>query len=291
MVKVVVELLMAAMTETVTTQVLNVGGVALAGMVPPLKLMVPAPAVAVNVPPQLLVVTDGVAITRPAGRLSVKAAPAYGLPEGFCRVMVNVEVSPTPTVVGENPLVKAIPVIPRLAGAMTTFLAPSLVVSAPIGMVLVTVPVERPIPAKTGTTSVQVLSVGGVALAGMVPPLKLISALPDVAVRVPPQLLTGAGDAAIVRPAGRVSLTATPVKGKPLGFCKVMVSRLVLPGAIGDAPKDLIRLMDCTVKFALTAALVAPCVVVSAFSGMVLVKVPEEVLCGAVTRTVIRQVP
>ncbi len=48
---------------------------ALAASVPPERLMLPDPATAVAVPPQVLFSAFGVATTRPAGRLSVKAIP------------------------------------------------------------------------------------------------------------------------------------------------------------------------------------------------------------------------
>jgi hypothetical protein len=62
---------------------------ALAANVPAERLMLPEPAVAVAVPPQVLLSAFGVATTNPAGRLSVKAIPVsaklvFGL------VMVNV---------------------------------------------------------------------------------------------------------------------------------------------------------------------------------------------------------
>ena len=49
--------------------------VALGPKLPPVKLAVLEPAVAVNVPPQLVLMLGGVATTSPAGRLSVKATP------------------------------------------------------------------------------------------------------------------------------------------------------------------------------------------------------------------------
>src|SRR5260221_167751 len=57
---------------TVKVQVL------LAAIVPPVSEMLPEPATAVAVPPQVLVRPLGVATTRPAGRGSVKATPACG---------------------------------------------------------------------------------------------------------------------------------------------------------------------------------------------------------------------
>src|SRR5689334_20391007 len=47
----------------------------LCATVPPERLMEPAPATAVAVPPQVLLRVGGVATTSPAGRLSVKATP------------------------------------------------------------------------------------------------------------------------------------------------------------------------------------------------------------------------
>ena len=48
---------------------------ALAARVPAERLILPDPATAVAVPPQVLFRPDGVATTNPAGRLSVKAIP------------------------------------------------------------------------------------------------------------------------------------------------------------------------------------------------------------------------
>ena len=48
---------------------------ALAAKVPPERLILPEPAIAVAVPPQVLFKALGVATTNPAGRLSVKARP------------------------------------------------------------------------------------------------------------------------------------------------------------------------------------------------------------------------
>lgn len=63
-------------------------------MVPPDKLMVPEPAVAVAVPPQLLVRFGVFATSNPEGRLSVNARPwsAFAV---LGLVMVNVSVAVT----------------------------------------------------------------------------------------------------------------------------------------------------------------------------------------------------
>jgi len=63
---------------------------ALAARVPAERLMLPEPAVAVAVPPQVLFRALGVATTRPAGRLSVKAIPVRArLVFGFWMVNVS----------------------------------------------------------------------------------------------------------------------------------------------------------------------------------------------------------
>src|SRR5437868_7048566 len=67
-----------------------------AGIVPPVRLMLPDPAVAVVVPPHGLVSPLGVATTRPAGSASVNATPASatdGL--GLWRVKLRDVVPPT----------------------------------------------------------------------------------------------------------------------------------------------------------------------------------------------------
>src|SRR5882757_10771722 len=67
---------------------------ALAANVPPARLAEPDPATAVDVPPQVLVKPFGVATTKPAGKLSVNAAPVRASPAfGFVTLKVS-EVEP-----------------------------------------------------------------------------------------------------------------------------------------------------------------------------------------------------
>ena len=67
---------------------------ALAARVPPERLTLEDPTTAVAVPPQVLFNAFGVAITRPAGRLSVKAMPVSAMPVfGFVMLKVS-EVEP-----------------------------------------------------------------------------------------------------------------------------------------------------------------------------------------------------
>jgi hypothetical protein len=53
----------------------GMGGDALAGMIPPERLINFVPAVAVTVPPQVLVTLAGLAITKTPGKVSEIAAP------------------------------------------------------------------------------------------------------------------------------------------------------------------------------------------------------------------------
>lgn len=66
----------------------------LIAIVPPLRLMLFEPAVAVKVPPHVLVAPLGVATTTLAGRVSAKATPvaATGLAAGFVSVKLRVEI-------------------------------------------------------------------------------------------------------------------------------------------------------------------------------------------------------
>jgi hypothetical protein len=80
-------------------------------------------------------------------------------------------------------------------------------------------------------------------LAEIVPPLRLIEVLPAVAVNVPPQPSLAFGVAATCRPAGKLSVTATPLKAVPV-FGLVMVKvKLIVPltGTLA-APKALLML-------------------------------------------------
>ena len=126
--------------------------------------------------------------------------------------MVTVEGLPAVMVAGEKDFntVKAA-TTPKVSLASVGFETPSRVVIFPAGMVLVRVLTGALTGAVTVTTIVQVDSVGGVVLAGTVPPVNSISLVPAMAVSVPPQLLIGAGDAAMISVLGRVSVRCTPV--------------------------------------------------------------------------------
>jgi hypothetical protein len=107
---------------------------ALDAKVPPDRLTVPEPAVAVAVPPQVLLRFGVEATTRPAGRLSVNDNPVSDmLLFGFVMLMVNNVVPFRGILVGANVLV-------TVAGATTVRVAVLLVAPVP-PLVELTVPV------------------------------------------------------------------------------------------------------------------------------------------------------
>src|SRR5207244_11879213 len=72
------------------------------------KVPVPAVAVIVGVPPQLLTTLGVAAISTLAGSASLKVRPVLaGAPAGLVIVKVSVLVCPTPIVAGANALVSA----------------------------------------------------------------------------------------------------------------------------------------------------------------------------------------
>lgn len=99
----------------------------------------------------------------------------------------------------------------RLSVAAEGFETPCSVVMFPAGIVFVREPVTASGGAVTCTTTVQVESSGGFVLAGSVPPVSSIRLVPATALSVPPQLLTGAGKAAITSGEGRLSVKCIPV--------------------------------------------------------------------------------
>jgi len=77
----------------------------LAAILPPVRLTLPVPAVAVAVPPKVLVRPDGVATTSPLGKVSVTATPLKAVaPFGSVMVKVKLVVPPTTTLAAPNAL-------------------------------------------------------------------------------------------------------------------------------------------------------------------------------------------
>src|SRR6476619_5749301 len=199
----------------------------LAAIVAPVNA-IPVGAVVVKVPPQTVV--DALATVSPVGSVSVNATPVSGstFPAGL--VMVNVsEVVPfSPIVEGLNTL--------AMDGGASTFrvvvavphVPPSVEVTFPV--VLVCNPAAMP---ATFTENVQE------AFAAIVPPLKLITFVPAVAVIVPePQTPVRPLGVEMIKPAGSVSLKPTPVSATVvLGLVMVKLSEVEPFSGMLTAPK------------------------------------------------------
>ena len=169
-------------------------------MVAPVNTM-PVGAVVVSVPPQT--VAEVVATVKPVGSVSVNATPVRATVLAAGLVMVNVS-----EVVPFKAMEAGLNTLAMDGGAMTLMLAeavppvpPSLDVTFPV--VLFLIPAVVPV---TFTENVQEL------LAAMVPPLRLITPDPAVAVMVPlPQEPVMPFGVETTRPAGSVSVNPTPV--------------------------------------------------------------------------------
>ena len=104
--------------------------------------------------------------------------------------------------------------------------------------------------------------------------------MPATAEREPPQLLIGAGDAAITRPAVRISGNATAVSGVEPVFLMVRVSVETDPTGTGLGEKALLTLTPGRLVSVAWAAigLLAPLNVVTAPIGMAFVRSPFTVV-------------
>src|SRR5207248_11712388 len=111
-----------------------------AGSVPPVRLMLPDPAVAAGVLPHEPVSPLGVATTRPAGSVSVNATPVSATESGLVMVKLRVVVPPTGTlapnrlaIVGGDTTVRtALAVLPvppsfEVMGPVVLVLSPAVV--------------------------------------------------------------------------------------------------------------------------------------------------------------------
>ena len=153
-------------------------------------------------------------------RVTVIALPETGLPAPSRNVTVMTEVlkPSAATVVGAATAVDRDVLTDctvRLALAALA-VRPLLEVMLPVLFVLV--------PVLVGVTLDVTLQL---PLAGMVPPLSVSEEPPAEAVSVPPQVLLVVSGEAIFRPAGKLSLKATPVRATLLGLVSVMVLVLV----------------------------------------------------------------
>src|SRR5579859_3613914 len=192
-----------------------------AGSVPPVKVIVAEPAVAVTVPPQLLLRPLGVATTRPAGRLSVKAIPVR-----FTLAFELVRVKPTAAVPFSATAFTPKNDLLMVGGAATVNVADAVPPVPPF--VELTGPV---VFVYTPPTALVTLAVTVHELfTGMLPPVRETLADPAVAVAVPPQVLLSPLGVATTRLAGKVSVKATPFSATPFAAGLVMVTvKLLVP--------------------------------------------------------------
>ncbi len=215
--------------------------------VPPDKLTVPLPATAVIVPlPQLPVSPFGVATTRPAGRLSVKATPLRAtLVFGFVMVKLS-EVEPFSGM-------EAAPKDLVMVGAAATVRFAEAVLPVPplvevtFPVVLVNWPEAAPVTVTLNTHWL---------LTAMVAPERAMP-VGEVVVSVPPQTVAEA--LATVRPVGSVSVNATPVRGSGFAAGLVMVNcrEVVAFSAIVDGLNTL-AIDGGAFTFRIAVLLVAP---------------------------------
>ena len=191
---------------------------------PPVSEIEPDPAVAVAVPPQVLLSAFGVETTNPDGSVSVNATPdsASVLADGLVSVNVSVLVPVTDTWVGLNAFeIDGGPTAVRVALAVLP-VPPSVELTAPLVLFNDPAPV-----AVTLTVTVQF------ELAAITPSLSEIVFVvfaPLVVSTAPKQELVTPFGFETSSPAGSPSLNATPVSATPaFGLVSVNVSVLVPP--------------------------------------------------------------
>src|SRR5215470_15749119 len=191
--------------------------------------MTPVPAVAVTVPPQVLL-TPGVAATTnvalPAppltGSVSLNATPVRsplaGVAGLFGLLMVKVTV-----VVPFSGMLLAPKALLIVAGATTVTVAFAVLLLPPSVELTCTELLLSPaiVPCTFTETAHE-------ALVASVPPDRLTELAPPVAVAVPPQVLFRLGVDATTSPAGRLSVNANPVSVTLLfGLLMLIVSKVV----------------------------------------------------------------
>src|SRR5260221_96523 len=228
-VPVVLLLLPAVVPVTSTEKVHEEPAAGDAVSVPPERLMLPLPAVAVIVPLPHEPVTLGVAATTtPAGKLSVKATPLSALAV-FGLVMVKLSV-----LVAFNAMLVGLKALLMVGGEATVRLADAVLpvppfVEVTLPVVLVYWPDAAPVTVTLNTHWL---------LTAIVAPVRAIP-VGAVVVKVPPQ--TDAEALATVRPVGSVSVNATPVSATVFsaGLVMVKVSDVVAFSAMVDGLKTL----------------------------------------------------
>jgi len=225
---VVLDLVPAVLPVTFTLMVQGL----LSTILPPLRLMLLLPAVAVRVPPHVLLAPFGVATISPETRVSEKATPLKAVPV-LGLVMVNVTlVEPLSGILlAPNALV-------MVGGATTVSVAVLLVLPAPVSAELMAPVVLDLVPADVPVTFTPMEHEPPDA---SVPPVKLMVPEPAVYDGVPLHVLLAPFGEDTTKPAGRLSVKVTPVSAK-LEFGLLMLNvKLVEPfSGIVAAPKALL---------------------------------------------------
>src|SRR6478609_2073212 len=206
-----------------------------AAIVPPERLTTEKPETVpvVMVPaPHDPVRPFGFATASPAGSVSPKPTPVSAT-VAFGLVMVKLSV-----VVAFRLMLAAPNALAMLGGPITVMLAVLLVAPAPLSVdeigpvVLFCTPAAMPC---TFTLTLQF------AFAASVAPVRLIEPEPAAAVTVPVQVVNRPFGVATCKPAGSVSLNATPVSPRPeLGLLSVKVTEVVAFNSMLAAPKVLV---------------------------------------------------
>src|SRR6266849_4932579 len=225
---VVLDLVPAVLPVTFTLMVQGL----LSAILPPLRLMLLLAAVAVRVPPHVLLAPFGVATISPETRVSEKATPLKAVPV-LGLVMVNVTlVEPLSGILlAPNALV-------MVGGATTVRAAALLVLPAPVSAELMAPVVLDLVPADVPVTFTLMEHE---PIEASVPPVKLMVLEPAVSDTVPVHVVLAPLGEDTTKPAGRLSVKATPVSAK-LEFGLLMLNvKLVEPfSGIVAAPKALL---------------------------------------------------
>src|SRR5215831_212220 len=201
---------------------------------PPDRLMTPVPAVAVTLPPQVLV-TPGVPATTNVpvaeGSVSLNATPVRS-PAAVVFGLLMVKV----TVVVPFNGIEAAPNALLMVGGATTVTVAFDVLPVP-ALVEVACTLLFLVPAVVPWTSTETVQL---APGARLTPVKLTEDEPATAVAVPPQVLLRFGVEATTKPAGRLSVKATPFNVKFVLVLEIVKVRLVVPfSGMVAAPKAL----------------------------------------------------
>src|SRR5947209_16669074 len=232
---------------------------ALWATLPPVRLMTPLPAVAVTVPPHVLVtlgVPDTTSVALPAppltGSVSLNDNPVRSPLAGVAGLfgLLIVKVTVVVPFSGTLPAPNALLIV---AGATTVTVAVAGVL-APASVEL-TVTLLFLVPAVVPCTFTVTAQE---ALATTVPPLRLTEPEPAVAVAVPPQVFVKPFGVAITKPAGKLSVNDSPVSDTLVfGLVMLMVSDVVPFSGILVAPKVLVTVVGVA-SLSVAVLLVAP---------------------------------